>query len=477
MHRRPLAPCSRLGLALAWALACRPTAGDTTSPEPTTSDDASGIPGAIRAIVDAPDRDPADREADARRKPAELLAFLALQPGARVADIGAGFGYTTELLARAVGPTGKVWGQNPEFVRTNFAEAAWTARLAKPVNANVVRVDREFVDPLPPGVRDLDMVVNVLFYHDFEWMGVDRAAHNLAVRNALRPGGHYVIVDAHAKAGAGASVSQSLHRIEESLVIAELRAAGFELVARGEFLRNPGDARDWNALPWQNDTGEFSDKFVLKFRKTGPAAATTCTLVHDPAAARARDWAEAYALVGQRLGSSAPTVDAARRALCDDVPCPTGVPAAVVVRDDPSEPTWTSGGFVLADAAGVRVWSERVGDVREYRCGPAVTTSTDRVGAFDRARLVLLRHQVIGTSGEGARCEVDVDRGCMIGCFYDQQHEVNLLHAPDSGVVVLVEATTPLTAATEGRPPLALVADGGGVRIDGCDGGPVRIGA
>jgi predicted methyltransferase len=225
------------------------------------------IPEHIQAIVDAPDREAGDREADGRRKPAELLAFLDLQPGMKVADIGAASGYTTELLARAVGPTGKVWGQNTRFVREKFVEEGWTKRLAKPVNANVIRVDREFDDPLPPDAKDLDVVVNVLFYHDFEWMKVDRAAHNRAIFAALKPGGRYVIVDAHAKAGAGASGSQTLHRIEESLVIEELRAAGFELARRGDFLRNPSDTRDWNALPWVSDTGVFSDKFVLELRK------------------------------------------------------------------------------------------------------------------------------------------------------------------------------------------------------------------
>lgn len=53
----------------------------------------------VAAIVAAEDRDPEDLETDVRRKPAELLAFMRLAPGMKVADIGAGFGYTTELLA------------------------------------------------------------------------------------------------------------------------------------------------------------------------------------------------------------------------------------------------------------------------------------------------------------------------------------------------------------------------------------------
>lgn len=239
------------------------------TPEPATTTTAAAPLGRaeVEAIVAAPDREADDREADARRAPVELLLFIGVAPGMKIADLGAGFGYTTELLARAVGPTGHVYGQNPRFVLERFAEQGWSARLAKPVMANVTRVDREFGDPLPPELHDLDAVVNVLFYHDFEWMGVDRAAHNAAIFRALRPGGVYVLVDHSAKEGAGTSGSQTLHRIEESVLRAELEAAGFQLAEEASFLRNPADTRDWNALPWQSKREEQSDRFVLKFRK------------------------------------------------------------------------------------------------------------------------------------------------------------------------------------------------------------------
>ncbi|MCH9683864.1 MAG: methyltransferase domain-containing protein [Deltaproteobacteria bacterium] len=234
--------------------------------EPETS--ASPLTSAqLDAIVAAPDRDPDDHENDARRQPAQLLAFLELAPGMRVADIGAGFGYTTELLARAVGPSGEVYGQNPSFVLERFAESGWSARLAKPIMANTTRLDREFADPFPPDLTDLDVVVNVMFYHDFEWQGVDRAAHNAAVFRALRPGGIYVLVDHSAAEGAGASGSKTLHRIEETLVIDELAAAGFVLIDTTDFLRNGADTRDWNALPWRSGRDELSDRFVLKFQR------------------------------------------------------------------------------------------------------------------------------------------------------------------------------------------------------------------
>src|SRR5258708_22465461 len=68
------------------------------------------------ALITAADRSPADRETDKRRDPVKLLAFTGVRTGERVLDMGAGGGYSTELLARAVGPNGVVYGQNsPDF--------------------------------------------------------------------------------------------------------------------------------------------------------------------------------------------------------------------------------------------------------------------------------------------------------------------------------------------------------------------------
>ena len=83
------------------------------------------VEAAIRGVVDSPDRTAADRGLDGGRHPAELLAFLGLKPGMRVAELGAGGGYTTELFARAVGPTGRVYAQNSPFVLQRFAAAPW----------------------------------------------------------------------------------------------------------------------------------------------------------------------------------------------------------------------------------------------------------------------------------------------------------------------------------------------------------------
>lgn len=236
--------------------------------QPTPQRDAVTVPDYVRAAVEAADRAAEDRALDGGRKPAEILAFFGVRPGMKVAELGAGGGYTAELLARIVGPGGKVYAQNPPFVLERFAEAPWSERLRKPVMANVVRLDREFDDPFPPDVRGLDVVLNHLFYHDTYWQGVDRAAMNHAVFEALAPGGVYGIVDHSAGAGSGAADVKTLHRVEEAVLRADVEKAGFVLAAEADFLRHPEDTRDWNAAP--GASGErrgTSDRFVLKFVK------------------------------------------------------------------------------------------------------------------------------------------------------------------------------------------------------------------
>ncbi len=222
---------------------------------------------AVQALVDAADRTDADKKLDAGRHPAELLTFLGLKPGMRVGELVAGGGYTTELLARAVGPQGKVWAENNAAI-LKFVDKPWTERLARPAMKNVVRSDREVEAPFPADAKNLDAVVLVLSYHDTVWTGADRDKMNKAVFDALRRGGQYVIVDHSALEGHGRSDAKTFHRIEELFVIRDVERAGFVHAASADFLRNPSDTRDWNDSP--REAGErrgTSDRFVSKFVK------------------------------------------------------------------------------------------------------------------------------------------------------------------------------------------------------------------
>jgi predicted methyltransferase len=214
------------------------------------------------AIVAAPDRTDADRENDKRRAPAQILAFAGVKPGMTVLDMGAGAGYSTELLARAVGPAGKVYGQDSAEVFPR-PQKAWDERAKSPAMANVTHLTRPYDDPLPEGVGKLDLETFFYFYHDTTYMQVDRAKMDKILFNALKPGGYLVVADYAAADGAGTTVSKTFHRIEEKTLIAEVEAAGFKKVDEGNFLRNPNDPHNMPIFHPQIPI----DIFVLKFQK------------------------------------------------------------------------------------------------------------------------------------------------------------------------------------------------------------------
>ncbi|HTO09178.1 MAG TPA: SAM-dependent methyltransferase [Myxococcota bacterium] len=229
------------------------------------------IPGPIRDAVAASDRPDADKALDAGRQPAQMLAFFGISPNMKVADLWAGGGYTTELLARVVGAGGKVYSQEPIFPpELKQIEDAWTRRVASPALVHVVipvhqnTSDADF-QLAPDG--SLDAVVVNMNYHDWVLQKLDREKINAIVLRALRPGGVYGIVDHAAKPGAG-DESLQLHRINEDFLIAEVEKAGFKLAGASAALRNPADDHSWSTSP--RVAGEkrgTSDRFMLRFVK------------------------------------------------------------------------------------------------------------------------------------------------------------------------------------------------------------------
>jgi predicted methyltransferase len=226
-----------------------------------------------RAVVASPDRAEADRQTDQRRKPELLLAFTGVREGMKVLDVGAGAGYSTELLARAVGPKGKVYAQESP-AGSPRARERFLERAKSPAMRNVVQVLRAYDDPAPPTAGQFDLVTFFFAYHDTAFMPVDRARMNRALFDALKPGGVLVIADHSAQPGAGVSVAKTLHRIEESTLRTEIEAAGFKLVAEADFLRNPADLRDAVVFRPQTPVDEFVLKFV-KPAQSRPAEGST----------------------------------------------------------------------------------------------------------------------------------------------------------------------------------------------------------
>ena len=227
---------------------------------------AAQIPSYITDAINAPARPAADRDSDASRQPAQVMAFFGVKPGMQVADLWAGGGYTTELLARIVGPTGKVYSQNIQFPdKFKKAEASWKARLTEPGLGNVTEVTKPFDAPdlIPAAPGTLDAVFINLNYHDLFDINADPDKLNATVLNLLKPGGFYCIVDNSAQAGSGTRDTNTLHRIDEAFVIKQIEKDGFKLVATSDVLRNPKDPR--TEPFWKINHSQ--DRFILKFVK------------------------------------------------------------------------------------------------------------------------------------------------------------------------------------------------------------------
>jgi len=176
--------------------------------------------------------------------------------------MGAGAGYSTELLARSVGAQGVVYAQESAAVMERVKDK-FDIRAEKPAMKNVVHLIRNYDDPLPPETSSLDLITFFFAYHDVTYMPVDRSQMNKKMFAALKPGGFLVIADHSARAGEGTSVAKTLHRIEESTLRQEIEAAGFKLAAEADFLRHPEDPRDAAVFRPQVPV----DEFVLKYQK------------------------------------------------------------------------------------------------------------------------------------------------------------------------------------------------------------------
>jgi predicted methyltransferase len=219
-------------------------------------------PSDFEALVASPDRTDADRQTDQRRQPAKMLAFTGVGNGMKALDMGAGAGYSTELLARAVGASGVVYAQESAAVMERVKDK-FDIRAQSPAMKNVVHMIRTYDDPVPADVKGLDLITFFFAYHDVTYMPVDRAEMNKKMFAALKPGGFLVIADHSARAGEGTSVAKTFHRIEEVTLRKEIEAAGFKLAAEADFLRHPEDPRDAAVFRPQVPV----DEFVLKYQK------------------------------------------------------------------------------------------------------------------------------------------------------------------------------------------------------------------
>lgn len=176
------------------------------------------------AILESPGRELYDRRH-------EIVAALRLAPGMEVADVGAGTGLFTELIARAVGPGGRVYAVDiaAEFIR-NIERRMRSAGLE---NVEYI-VNNQTSTLLPPATVDLAFLADT--YHHFE----HPAEMLRSIHEALRPGGELVVLDFKREPGFSTPWVMQHVRAGRDQVIAEVELAGFrftreEMLLHGNF--------------------------------------------------------------------------------------------------------------------------------------------------------------------------------------------------------------------------------------------------
>jgi predicted methyltransferase len=213
-------------------------------------------------------RSEADKKDDAARKPAEVLEFAQIRRGDTVLELEVGRGWMTDILAAAVGPTGKVITQNPpEFT---YSSPALATRRATGRLANVTETTSHF-DELKVPDHSVDKVLWVLGPHELYFkpppantsLG-DPAKTFAEIKRVLKPGGKLVIMDHAADAGAPATIAQTLHRIDPALAMKMATDAGFKVEAKSDILANPADDR--TKPVFNNTIRRHTDQFLWRFK-------------------------------------------------------------------------------------------------------------------------------------------------------------------------------------------------------------------
>jgi predicted methyltransferase len=223
------------------------------------------------AILADPARTAADKNDDAARKPAEVLAFAQIRPGDTVLELEGGRGWYSDILSGAVGPTGKLYIQYPpEFA---YGDAAYKARTdaGRLTNATILK---SHFDTYAIPDASVDKVIWILGPHEVYFtppntQGLGDPVKTYAeIKRVLKPGGEFIAMDHAADAGAEKVVTAStLHRVDPAIVLAAAKDAGLVYVEKSDILANPQDDRTKRVF--DATIRRHTDQFLFRFKKPG----------------------------------------------------------------------------------------------------------------------------------------------------------------------------------------------------------------
>jgi len=231
---------------------------------------AAEVPENIAKAVAASERTDKDRERDASNHPVEFLTFAGVSPGMQIADVFGGAGYWTELLARAVGPSGHVrLVNNPAYATDRGIKPRFENNRLSNTEVRVVETG-----DMKLGRNAFDMILIFMSYHDLYWEdekslwpAINAAGFLDQLHAALKPGGRLLIVDHAALAATKSAAAQTLHRIDEEFAKRDIESHGFKLENTWDGYRNPSDDRSKNVF--DPAIRGKTDRFTHMYRKRG----------------------------------------------------------------------------------------------------------------------------------------------------------------------------------------------------------------
>jgi predicted methyltransferase len=218
-------------------------------------------PDYIKQAIESPKRVPEQVARDFYRKPADVLRLSGVRKGNKVVELGPYGWYYSELLSEVIGPKGELHMFDQAFVGEVYGEAGKKFAETHP-NAKYQAVDFDKIE-LP---RNVDVIFNILTFHEMLLIGVDMERFHTAVFKALKPGGVYLVIDHAATHGKETNDLVSLRRIDPGLVRPYVTIGGLQLDEDSRILENLQDDHSWSAAADEGRSDE-TDKIVYKFVK------------------------------------------------------------------------------------------------------------------------------------------------------------------------------------------------------------------
>jgi len=208
----------------------------------------------INHVINSPERSPQDKSRDAARKPADILRLVDIKPNMTLVDFIAGRGYYTDLFARVLNNSGKLYSVKGKLEKRD---------LSRFTNITVIPT-LELSEITAP----VDRIFTALNYHDIiNKKSIERQKLLKSIHSKLKDDGYFIVIDHNAEAGSGISQTKKLHRVENTFVLNEIINAGFTLDRSSTVLANPND--HFTIDVWQEKTKGKTDRFVYRFKKSG----------------------------------------------------------------------------------------------------------------------------------------------------------------------------------------------------------------